>query len=129
MRNIWNIILGMSLLVGASHGQEQQQQVPLSKDLSTEYACIHPQYKVHLFSKSPLVMYLENFITAEEREHLRKLAYVYHPFGLHTRARMISESNCSHKKQGRPVQALGNTKRHQQGQTGAHTTDISVDGH
>ncbi|KAK3372678.1 hypothetical protein B0H63DRAFT_564056 [Podospora didyma] len=38
------------------------------------YACIHPTYRVHKVSSSPLVIYLQNFITADERAHLKKVS-------------------------------------------------------
>ncbi len=38
--------------------------------------CNHPPYKVHLFSKAPLVVYLEGFLTPEERSHLQEVTYV-----------------------------------------------------
>lgn len=34
-------------------------------------------YKVHLFSKEPLVVYIEGFISEEERNHLLEIRYVY----------------------------------------------------
>lgn len=40
------------------------------------YECTHPPYKSHLLSKSPLVIYIENFVTDAERLHLQELAYV-----------------------------------------------------
>lgn len=40
------------------------------------YECAHPPYKSHLLSKSPLVIYIENFVTDAERLHLQELAYV-----------------------------------------------------
>ncbi|PHH63286.1 hypothetical protein CDD81_6143 [Ophiocordyceps australis] len=35
--------------------------------------CRHPGYQVHLVSSSPLVMYLEGFLTADERAHLEQV--------------------------------------------------------
>ncbi|PVH85205.1 2OG-Fe(II) oxygenase superfamily protein [Cadophora sp. DSE1049] len=46
----------------------QASQKPLSED-----ACTHPAYKVHIFSKNPLVIYIPNFLTVEEREHLQEI--------------------------------------------------------
>lgn len=36
-------------------------------------SCVHPPYKIHLLSKSPLVIYIEDFITPDERLHLQGL--------------------------------------------------------
>jgi hypothetical protein len=47
------------------------EQVPLS-----DYTCTHPPYSIHIFSKSPLVIYISNFITAAERAHLQEVTYV-----------------------------------------------------
>ena len=50
-------------------------QLPLSDTLaSKEYKCTDVPYKMHVFNKSPLVIYLENFITPGERLHLQNLA-------------------------------------------------------
>jgi prolyl 4-hydroxylase len=37
-------------------------------------SCDDPPYKIHILSKSPLVIYISNFITSKEREHLQELA-------------------------------------------------------
>lgn len=41
-----------------------------------EYVCTHPPYKVHMISKSPLVVYIVDFITPAERSHLLEMASV-----------------------------------------------------
>jgi hypothetical protein len=38
-----------------------------------------PGYSVHIFSREPLVLYIENFLTAEEREHLLEIRLVACP--------------------------------------------------
>ncbi|OWP05100.1 2OG-Fe(II) oxygenase superfamily protein [Marssonina coronariae] len=43
------------------------EQKPLSGD-----ECTHPAYKVHVFSKDPLVIYISNFLTSQERKHLQE---------------------------------------------------------
>lgn len=53
---------------------DPNKQIPLGgEDVSL---CEHPDYKVHIVSRSPFVMYIENFITGEERAHLRDITYV-----------------------------------------------------
>jgi len=47
----------------------QADQKPL--DTSNGYTCVHPPYKIHLVSKSPLVIYISDFLTATERQHLQ----------------------------------------------------------
>ena len=54
-------------------GSVQADQKPLSGN-----GCTHPSYKVHVFSKTPLVIYIPNFLTVEEREHLQEITYVEH---------------------------------------------------
>lgn len=49
------------------------EQAPL---LDSEYICTHPAYSIHLFSASPLVIYISNFITASERNHLLSITYL-----------------------------------------------------
>lgn len=38
-----------------------------------EYQCKHPDYHIHMLSRSPLVIYIENFITPKERDHLLRI--------------------------------------------------------
>jgi hypothetical protein len=40
------------------------------------YTCNHPKYDVHIFSKDPLVIYISDFITHEESEHLQETTYI-----------------------------------------------------
>jgi prolyl 4-hydroxylase len=42
----------------------------------TPFTCHHPKYDVHIFSKDPLVIYISDFITLEESEHLQESTYV-----------------------------------------------------
>ena len=39
-----------------------------------DFHCLHPSYHVHKLSSSPLVIYLQNFMTSEEREHLKAIS-------------------------------------------------------
>ena len=66
-------LLAATAVLAAARDHEQ---IPLSSKpfLSSAYSCIHPPYKVHLVSRSPLVMYLEGFLTGGERSHLQNLA-------------------------------------------------------
>ncbi|KEY66951.1 hypothetical protein S7711_06900 [Stachybotrys chartarum IBT 7711] len=73
------ILLGLAALSFASGGfarEADEQQVPLSSssEMPDHYACEHPPYKAHILNKTPLVVYLEGFITSDERLHLQKLA-------------------------------------------------------
>ncbi|KAF4925843.1 Prolyl 4-hydroxylase subunit alpha-2 [Colletotrichum viniferum] len=38
-----------------------------------DYVCDHSGYEVNLFSHAPLVIYITNFVTPFEREHLKKI--------------------------------------------------------
>lgn len=58
---------------------DAQAQAPLagtdsSSSSSSSYECTHPSYTIHLLSKSPLVIYIADFITPSERKHLLELA-------------------------------------------------------
>ncbi|KAK2591476.1 hypothetical protein QQS21_010822 [Conoideocrella luteorostrata] len=57
-------ILAVAFVVAA------QMQSPISE----AYSCTHPPYKVRIVSKSPLVVYLEDFLTPGEQVHLLDLA-------------------------------------------------------
>jgi prolyl 4-hydroxylase len=59
------------VLANATRGStENRGQDPLSVG-----ACNHPPYTIHLFSKAPLVIYIEDFLTPEERSHLQEITY------------------------------------------------------
>ncbi len=57
-----------------SAGGAAEGQAPLADD----YVCEAPAYKVHMVSKSPLVLYITDFVTAQERAHLREATYGSH---------------------------------------------------
>jgi len=63
-QSLYIVLAFVALLLGSV----QASQKPLSGD-----ACTRPPYKVHIFSKNPLVIYIPNFLTAEEREHLQEI--------------------------------------------------------
>jgi prolyl 4-hydroxylase len=60
------VLLALALFVSNARGTSEQ--VPL-----TDNSCTHPPYTIHLFSKTPLVIYISNFLTADERSHLQKI--------------------------------------------------------
>jgi prolyl 4-hydroxylase len=41
--------------------------------LLSDSTCKHPPYTIHIFSKTPLVIYISNFLTLEERTHLQEI--------------------------------------------------------
>ncbi|OTA96272.1 hypothetical protein M434DRAFT_392939 [Hypoxylon sp. CO27-5] len=67
-------ILLLALAAGSAnaHSHDGAAQKPLTSSES-DYTCKHPAYQSHIVSKSPLVIYLENFITPEEQAHLREI--------------------------------------------------------
>lgn len=66
--------LGIASMAEAKAKADSESASPKKIDLKG-YTCSHPNYKVHIFSQSPLVVYLEDFITPEERSHMHALAY------------------------------------------------------
>ena len=60
----YNVLLALAAALSARADEASQ------KPIGSDYVCEHPQYHTHIVSTSPLVIYLENFITAEERRHL-----------------------------------------------------------
>jgi prolyl 4-hydroxylase len=58
---------------GVTSGDEDSAQVPLSSSSQSGYVCEHPPYRVHVVSPSPLIIYISDFITKEERAHLQKI--------------------------------------------------------
>lgn len=45
------------------------------KPMSSDYVCESPPYTVSIVSRSPMVLYLHDFITPEERAHLKAVTY------------------------------------------------------
>ncbi|ODA78233.1 hypothetical protein RJ55_05614 [Drechmeria coniospora] len=58
----------------ASDGEASEPAAPISI-IPDDYTCVHPPYRAHIFSQSPLIVYLENFITPDERVHLQAIAH------------------------------------------------------
>ncbi|KAI0598666.1 2OG-Fe(II) oxygenase superfamily protein [Biscogniauxia sp. FL1348] len=52
-----------------SHHEDDDAQRPMALDAS----CQHPPYQSHIVSRSPLVIYLANFLTEAEQAHLREI--------------------------------------------------------
>lgn len=48
---------------------------PQQRSRKAPYHCKHPTYQVHIYSRSPLVIYISDFITKAEREHLLQVTY------------------------------------------------------
>jgi hypothetical protein len=44
---------------------------PPASAILDDFVCEHPPYKIHLVSSSPLVVYIEDFLTLNERRHLK----------------------------------------------------------
>lgn len=68
MDNLLRLLVGMAaaLVSGAQAAQ---------KPISSDFVCQHPPYTVSIVSKSPMVLYLHDFVTAEERIHLQDVTY------------------------------------------------------
>lgn len=47
-----------------------------SSNNSLNYTCPPNRYTVHIYSREPLVVYVENFLTPSERTHLLEIRYV-----------------------------------------------------
>ncbi|KAI6091728.1 hypothetical protein F4821DRAFT_225451 [Hypoxylon rubiginosum] len=74
MNSLKSVIL-LALAAGTAnahshHHRENDAQKPMT---SGDYVCQHPAYQSHIVSKSPLVIYLANFITKEEQAHLQEI--------------------------------------------------------
>jgi len=51
-------------------------QASVGKAGSADLSCPEHTYNVHLFSRDPLAIYISNFITEEEAQHLEEITYV-----------------------------------------------------
>lgn len=55
--------------------QTSHTEPPLSSDgKGSNYTCTHSEMKPKFLSYDPIMVYIENFITPYETEHLKKLA-------------------------------------------------------
>ncbi|OLN91659.1 Prolyl 4-hydroxylase subunit alpha-3 [Colletotrichum chlorophyti] len=61
------ILSAVCTFAGVAYGADNDA------DLLEGYACEHSNYKVHLFSHSPLVVYITDFVTPFERQHLQRI--------------------------------------------------------
>jgi len=80
-KKLRRLIAGVGAVAALSNtfvNAKNADQAPLTES-SNPYVCEHPPYKVHLVSHSPLVIYLENFVTPKERAHLLKIRSVLFP--------------------------------------------------
>ncbi|KAI4596685.1 hypothetical protein KJ359_005027 [Pestalotiopsis sp. 9143b] len=59
-----------AVVPGWAHSHDED---PAQKPLVLTENCRHPAYQSHILSTSPLVIYLEGFLTPEEREHLTEI--------------------------------------------------------
>ncbi|KAL2270657.1 hypothetical protein VTJ83DRAFT_28 [Remersonia thermophila] len=79
-----------SLTLAALGGLAATPQIVAAKQTvlkTDEYVCEHPPYKPRIVSHSPLVIYLENFITPFERAYLLDLGKsTFAPSGITNRA-------------------------------------------
>lgn len=62
---ILGVVAASSTLAHSGHPVDETQKPMVLGD-----KCHHPAYKSHILSQSPLVIYLTDFLTAEERAHL-----------------------------------------------------------
>lgn len=53
--------------------QVNEDLLALEDTTNQTLPCPEDSYSVHIFSKAPLVVYIENFLSAEERSHLLEI--------------------------------------------------------
>ncbi|KAK7921506.1 2OG-Fe(II)oxygenase superfamily protein [Apiospora marii] len=67
-RDLLLFAIATATCLAQSSGDADTQKPLVSTD-----ECRHPAYQTHILSKSPLVIYLEGFLTPEERAHLTEV--------------------------------------------------------
>ncbi|KUJ15827.1 2OG-Fe(II) oxygenase superfamily protein [Mollisia scopiformis] len=88
----FSVVSLLTSIVSCSPGL---QQVPLKGK-----ECVHPPYTIHLFSKAPLVIYISNFLTTDERSHLQDVTK-----GTFARSAVADESGEEGHRQTRTSQS------------------------
>lgn len=63
----------LGLLLATATGLAHAHDGGAQKPLATSDECRHPAYTSHIISQSPLVIYLDGFLTADERAHLTEV--------------------------------------------------------
>jgi prolyl 4-hydroxylase len=87
------IIYGTCLALSSCVRCAKDDQVPLSND----YVCEDAPYRVHMVSKSPLVIYITDFLTERERAHLQAITFRLSPHPLCTPAENETNTTPSSK--------------------------------
>jgi len=64
-------ILAVATAHGVVAGDSNNDQSVLTNSDESDYVCQHPPYTAQIISTSPLIIYLYNFTTPDERKHLR----------------------------------------------------------
>lgn len=61
-----------------SHGRPPRQLTSelFALDEPSNHTCPTDNYLVHVFSREPLVLYVENFLSTDERDHLLEIRFV-----------------------------------------------------
>jgi prolyl 4-hydroxylase len=65
-KSIWIGVLAATVINAHSHDGQAVQEL-----LASGTSCEHSAYKSHIISKSPLVIYLDGFLTSKEAAHLQ----------------------------------------------------------
>lgn len=73
---------GLSALVGGTSSSIPERNTPVAKakienlvSPRKDIVCPQPQYDIHVFSTKPLVIYIDNFVSATEADHLLNIRY------------------------------------------------------
>ncbi|KAH8203762.1 hypothetical protein TruAng_002055 [Truncatella angustata] len=73
MTRLWDLLLcAFATRLGFAHSHDED---PAQVPLALSEGCHHPAYSSHILSTSPLVIYLTDFLTAEERAHLTDITH------------------------------------------------------
>jgi prolyl 4-hydroxylase len=59
-----------------------QEELLALEDRNGSICSRDTQYRVHIFSREPLVIYVENFLASDEREHLLEVRYAACSFSM-----------------------------------------------
>ncbi|KAH9885913.1 2OG-Fe(II) oxygenase superfamily protein [Xylariomycetidae sp. FL2044] len=68
LKSVLLLALWSAVTRSHSHGHDNQQKAMVLGE-----SCQHPAYQSHIVSRSPLVIYLSDFLTADEQAHLLEI--------------------------------------------------------
>lgn len=73
LKNMLNLVSLLNLVIVSTLLTVVTSSHDAQKTLLSDFVCDHPPYKIRKVSASPLIIYIEDFLTVPERAHLKSI--------------------------------------------------------